>query len=116
MFLVVLAKEHLVPACRSQRGWQRRGSLLGAEVVAQLTGALGIPACREFRLHGLVTKHGIDVGGTRVAAMLICGCLPWGTNLHIYGVRGCGGVFHDGDTATLSSTLDDHPVQTITSP
>ena len=37
-------------------------------------------------------------------------------NLHIYQVQGCGGVFHDGDTATLSGSYMITPVQTITSP
>ena len=37
-------------------------------------------------------------------------------NLHIYRVQGCGGVFHDGDTATLSGTYTITPVQTVTSP
>jgi hypothetical protein len=37
-------------------------------------------------------------------------------DLHIYQVQGCGGVFHDGDTATLSGTYMITPVQTITSP
>ena len=42
--------------------------------------------------------------------------LRTGGNLHIYRVRGCGGVFHNGDTATLSSTYLIAPVQAITSP
>jgi hypothetical protein len=37
-------------------------------------------------------------------------------DLHIYQVQGCGGVFHDGDTATLSGTYMITPAQTITSP
>jgi hypothetical protein len=37
-------------------------------------------------------------------------------NLHIYRVQGCGGVFHDGDTAALSGTYMIMPVQTITGP
>ncbi len=37
-------------------------------------------------------------------------------NLHIYQVQGCGGVFHDGDTAALLGTYMITPVQTITSP
>jgi len=37
-------------------------------------------------------------------------------NLHIYRVQGCGGVFHDGDTATLSGTYTITPVQTVTRP
>jgi len=39
-----------------------------------------------------------------------------GGNLHIYQVQGCGGVFHNGDTATLSGTYMITPVQTITRP
>jgi hypothetical protein len=42
--------------------------------------------------------------------------LRTGGNLHIYQVQGCGGVFHDGDTATLSGTYMITPVQAITSP
>jgi hypothetical protein len=42
--------------------------------------------------------------------------LPAGGNLHIYHVRGCGGLFHDGDTATFSGTYVITPVQAITSP
>ena len=42
--------------------------------------------------------------------------LRTGGNLHIYRVRGCGGVFHNGDTATLSSTYLIAPVQAVTSP
>ena len=37
-------------------------------------------------------------------------------NLHIYQVQGCGGVFHDGDTAALSGTYMITPIQAITSP
>jgi len=39
-----------------------------------------------------------------------------GSTLHIYSVKGCGGVFHDGDTAALSSISMITPVQTITNP
>jgi len=39
-----------------------------------------------------------------------------GSNLHIYQVQGCGGAFHDGDTAALSGTYMIAPVQAITSP
>jgi hypothetical protein len=39
-----------------------------------------------------------------------------GSNLHIYSVQGCGGAFHNGDTAALSSIGMITPVQTITSP
>jgi hypothetical protein len=39
-----------------------------------------------------------------------------GSNLHIYHVQGCGGAFHDGDTAALSGTYMITPTQTITSP
>ena len=42
--------------------------------------------------------------------------LRTGSTLHIYSVKGCGGVFHDGDTAALSSTSMITPVQTITGP
>jgi hypothetical protein len=42
--------------------------------------------------------------------------LRTGSTLHIYGVKGCGGVFHDGDNAALSSTNMITPVQTITGP
>jgi hypothetical protein len=42
--------------------------------------------------------------------------LPAGGNLHIYRVKGCGGVFHDGNTAALTSTYVITPAQTITSP
>lgn len=42
--------------------------------------------------------------------------LRTGSTLHIYGVNGCGGAFHDGDSAALSSTSTITPVQTITSP
>jgi hypothetical protein len=42
--------------------------------------------------------------------------LRTGSTLHIYGVKGCGGAFHDGDTAALSSTSMITPVQTITGP
>jgi hypothetical protein len=37
-------------------------------------------------------------------------------NLHIYQVQGCGGVFHNGDTAALSGTYMITPLQTISSP
>jgi hypothetical protein len=39
-----------------------------------------------------------------------------GGNLHIYRVQGCSGVFHNGDTATLSGACMITPVQAITSP
>ncbi len=42
--------------------------------------------------------------------------LPTGSNLHIYRVKGCGGVFHDGNTAALTSTYAITPAQAITSP
>ena len=42
--------------------------------------------------------------------------LRTGSNLHIYHVKGCGGVFHDGDAAVLSSTYVITPAQAITSP
>jgi hypothetical protein len=38
------------------------------------------------------------------------------SNLHIYHVKGCGGVFHDGNAAALSSTYAIAPAQAITSP
>ena len=38
-----------------------------------------------------------------------------GSNLHIYQVQGCGGAFHDGDTAALSGSYVIMPSQTITS-
>jgi hypothetical protein len=37
-----------------------------------------------------------------------------GSTLYIYSVKGCGGAFHDGDTAALSSSSMITPVQTIT--
>lgn len=40
--------------------------------------------------------------------------VPAGGNLHIYQVNGCGGAFHDGDTATFSATYAITPPQTIT--
>jgi hypothetical protein len=42
--------------------------------------------------------------------------LRTGSTLHIYSVKGCGGAFHDGDTAALSSISMITPVQTITGP
>lgn len=39
-----------------------------------------------------------------------------GSTLHIYSVKGCGGAFHDGDTAALTGTYVITPAQTITSP
>jgi len=42
--------------------------------------------------------------------------LRTGSTLHIYSVKGCGGAFHDGDTAALSGTSMIAPVQTITGP
>jgi hypothetical protein len=39
-----------------------------------------------------------------------------GSILHFYQVQGCGGAFHDGDTAALSGTYMITPAQTITSP
>jgi hypothetical protein len=39
-----------------------------------------------------------------------------GSTLHIYRVKGCGGAFHDGDTAALTSSYVISPRQTITSP
>jgi hypothetical protein len=42
--------------------------------------------------------------------------LRTGSTLHIYSVKGCGGAFHDGDTAALSTISVIAPVQTITSP
>jgi hypothetical protein len=42
--------------------------------------------------------------------------LPTGSNLHIYHVNGCGGVFHDGNAAALSGTYVITPPQAITSP
>jgi hypothetical protein len=42
--------------------------------------------------------------------------LRTGSTLHIYSVQGCGGAFHDGDTASLSSTSMIAPLQTITGP
>lgn len=38
------------------------------------------------------------------------------SNLHIYRVKGCGGVFHDGNAAALSGTYVITPAQAITSP
>jgi hypothetical protein len=35
---------------------------------------------------------------------------------HIYSVKGCGGAFHDGDTAALSSISMITPGQTVTGP
>jgi hypothetical protein len=42
--------------------------------------------------------------------------LRTGSTLHIYSVKGCGGAFHDGDAAALSSISMITPVQTITGP
>jgi hypothetical protein len=42
--------------------------------------------------------------------------VPVGGNLRIYHVKGCGGVFHDGDAAALSGTYAITPAQAITSP
>ena len=42
--------------------------------------------------------------------------LRTGSTLHIYSVKSCGGAFHDGDTAALSSISMITPVQTITGP
>ena len=42
--------------------------------------------------------------------------LRTGGTLHIYSVKGCGGAFHDGDTAALSSTSMIAPIQIITGP
>jgi hypothetical protein len=39
-----------------------------------------------------------------------------GSSLHIYSAKGCGGAFHDGDTAALSSASMITLVQSITSP
>jgi hypothetical protein len=42
--------------------------------------------------------------------------VPDGSNLHIYHVQGCGGVFRNHDTATLSGAYVITPAQAITSP
>jgi hypothetical protein len=41
--------------------------------------------------------------------------LAAGSNLHIYKVKGCGGVFHDHNTATLTGTYVITPAQVIKS-
>jgi hypothetical protein len=42
--------------------------------------------------------------------------LTTGGDLHAYHVRGCFGLFHNGDPFTISATFTQSPKQTITSP
>jgi hypothetical protein len=42
--------------------------------------------------------------------------IPSGGNLHIYSVKGCTGLFNNGDPATVSGSYTATPKQTATSP
>jgi hypothetical protein len=62
-----------------------------------------------------VTKHNGTVKITYVNKTHKLTVLPTGGNLHIYKVRGCGGLISSGDSSTFSATYTVTPGQTITS-
>jgi hypothetical protein len=74
------------------------------------------PGFCDFTVAGSTTAGYGTVRFRYASATATLQIVPAGGSLHIHHVKGCGGVFHDGDTAALSGTYAITPAQAITSP
>jgi hypothetical protein len=88
-----------------------RGTIIGIRLVFTDPGFCDFTADGTSATAGNGTVHFSYANATSKLRII-----QKGSNLHIYHVKGCGGVFHDGNAAALSSTYAITPAQAITSP